>query len=165
MQTLEVISINLWQILISLANLLIMFFILKKFLFAPVKRIFAERNSQIEERYEKARLSQESAARDAALYEEKLACADGEVDAILRDARERAGKLEEEIVSDANAKAAAIKRRAEADIAQEKKKAINEIKDEISSISIDLAEQMIGREIKEDDHKTLIDEFIGGIGE
>ena len=56
-------------------------------------------------------------------------------------------------------------RRADAEIAQEKKKAVNEIKNEISAMSVDIAERMIGREIKEEDHETLIDEFISGIGE
>lgn len=165
MQTLDVISVNIWQILISLANLLIMFLLLKKFLFKPVMIIFAQRQAEIEKQYSDADAAKQSAQEKEQEYGEKLAMADDEVDAILRDARERAGRIEEEIINDANAKAQAIKRRADADIAQEKKKAINEIKDEISSISIDIAESMIGREIKEEDHKELIDGFISGIGE
>ena len=73
MQTLEVISVNIWQILISLANLLIMYLIIKKFLFKPVQKVFAERNAQIEKQYSDAAHSKESAERDAALYEQKLA--------------------------------------------------------------------------------------------
>lgn len=165
MQTLDVISVNLWQILISLANLLIMFWLIKKFLFKPVMAIFAQRQAEIERQYSDADAAKQSAQAKEQEYGEKLAMADDEVDAILRDARERAGRIEEEIISDANAKAQAIKRRADADIAQEKKKAINEIKDEISSISINIAESMIGREIKEEDHKELIDGFISEIGE
>lgn len=165
MQNLDVISINIWNILISLANLLIMFLILKKFLFAPVQRIFASRSEQIEKKYFDAAKAQQDADENAALYEQKLAEADEEVDAILHDARERADRLEQEIVTDAQQKAAAMIRRADAEIAQEKKKAINEIKDEISAVSVDIAERMIGREINEQDHKALIDEFISGIGE
>lgn len=165
MQTLDVISVNIWQILISLANLLIMYLIIKKILFKPVQKVFAERNAQIEKQYSDAAHSKESAERDAALYEQKLAQADGEADAILRKARERADKMEQEIISEANAKAASMIRRADEDIAQEKKKAINDIKDEISSISIDIAQRLICREINEKDHKELIDGFISGIGE
>ena len=54
MQSLDVISVNLWQILISLANLLILFLIIKKFLYAPVKNILAKRESEIENRYSEA---------------------------------------------------------------------------------------------------------------
>ena len=102
---------------------------------------------------------------DIAIEEAKLAEADEEVDAILHDARDRADRLEQEIVTEAQQKAAAMIRRADADIEQEKKKAVNEIKDEISAMSVDIAERMIGREIKEEDHKALVDEFISGIGE
>ena len=165
MQTLDVISINIWNILFSLANLLIMFLILKKFLFAPVQKIFAERDAQIKKEYRDAEEAKQNAERDAQHYEKKLAEADGEVDAILRGARERADKMEGEIIASANERAANMIRRADADIAQQKKKAINEIKDEISDISINIAQKMIGREINENDHKELIDEFISGIGE
>ena len=52
MQTLEVISVNLWQILISLLNLLILFLLFKKFLFKPVNNMLAKRQSEIDEKYE-----------------------------------------------------------------------------------------------------------------
>ena len=48
----------------------------------------------------------------------------------------------------------------ERNLAQEKKKAVNEIKNEISGMSVDIAEKVVGREIKEEDHKKLIDSFI-----
>lgn len=165
MQTLEVISINIWNILISLANLVIMFLVLKKFLFAPVKKVFADREAQVQEKYDRASEALRRADENSALYEEKLAQADEEVDAILHDARDRADRLEQEIVTEAQNTAAGMIRRADAEIAQEKKKAVNEIKDEISAMSVDIAEKMIGREIREEDHEALIDEFISGIGE
>ena len=165
MQTLEVISINIWNILISLANLLIMFLVLKKFLFAPVKKVFADREAQVQEKYDRANEAMARADESSALYEQKLAQADEEVDAILHDARDRADRIEQEIVTEAQNKAASMIRRADAEIAQEKKKAVNEIKDEISAMSVDIAERLIGREIKEEDHEALIDEFISGIGE
>ena len=48
MQSLDIISINLWQILISLANLLIIFLIFKKLLFKPVQNILAARQQQVD---------------------------------------------------------------------------------------------------------------------
>ena len=165
MQTLEVISINIWNILISLANLLSMFLVLKKFLFAPVKKIFAERQAQVEKKYSDADAAQQRADENSLMYEQKLAMADEEAEAILVDARDRADRLEQEIITEAQQKAASMIRRADAEIAQEKKKAVNEIKNEISAMSVDIAERMIGREIREEDHEALVDEFIGGIGE
>ena len=58
-----------------------------------------------------------------------------------------------------------IRKKAEADIAQEKKKAVNDIKNEIGGMAVDIAGKVIEREISEKDHKKLIDEFIQNVGE
>jgi F-type H+-transporting ATPase subunit b len=68
-------------------------------------------------------------------------------------------------VGEARAQAAALKQKAEADIAQERKKAVNEVKDEIGGIAMDIAGKVIEREINEKDHEKLIDEFISNVGE
>jgi len=54
MPTLDVISVNLWQILISLANLTVLFLVLKHFLYAPVKKVLAERQRAVDEGYAEA---------------------------------------------------------------------------------------------------------------
>ena len=92
-----------------------------------------------------------------------LAINRGEAEEILRRATVRADRLSEEILAEANTKAAQKLAKADADIAQEKKKAVNEIKDEISGMSVDIAEAVVGREIKESDHKKLIDTFIDSL--
>ena len=66
---------------------------------------------------------------------------------------------------EASRQAAAIKEKAEKDIAQEKRKAVNEIKDEIGSMAVDIAGKVIEREINSKDHEKLIDEFIASVGE
>ena len=55
--------------------------------------------------------------------------------------------------------------KAEAQIEQEKKKAMNELKDEISGIAVDIASKVVEREIDEKDHEALISEVIMGVGE
>ena len=66
---------------------------------------------------------------------------------------------------EARAQAAALKQKAEADIAQERKKAVNEVKDEIGGMAMEIASKVVEREIKETDHQDLIDEFIKNVGE
>ena len=56
-------------------------------------------------------------------------------------------------------------RRAESEIAQERVKAFAEVKKEISGMAVDIAEQMVSREIKAADHAELVDEFIRNAGE
>ena len=54
MQNLDVISVNIWLIIISLCNLVILFLIIKKFLYKPVKKMLAERQNQLDKKYSDA---------------------------------------------------------------------------------------------------------------
>lgn len=157
---LELISLNVWHIVATIANLLILTLIVKKILFKPVQKIMAERKAQVDNLYREAEESIDSAEKSKAEYEKKLEAADETVEGIIRDASKRAEAAREEIIADANRKARETAEKAEREIAQEKKKAINELKNEISGISVEIAENVVGREIDENDHRELIDSFI-----
>lgn len=165
LQTLDIISVNIWQILISLLNLLIIFFILKKFLFKPVKNVLAQRQAQVDKIYGDADAAKKAAELEKAEYGEKLSSAHAEAAEIVSAAKERAQRAGDEIIGEANAKADGMIRRADLEIAQERRKAIAEIKEELSDISVGIAEKVIGREIDEKDHKELIDSFIDEMGD
>lgn len=157
---LELISLNIWHIIATIANLLILTLILKKFLFKPVQKILAERRSQVDNLYSDAEEAKAQAESDKKKYTEKLRGAQDEADSIIKTATARADKLGDEIITDARQKAADTVKKAEADIEREKKKAMNELKNEISEISVRIAENVVSREIKDEDHKELIDSFI-----
>ena len=157
---LELISLNIWHIIATIANLLILAWIIKKLLFKPVKKIIAERQGQVEEIYRTANEASAQAEHDRQLYSEKLAGAQDEADTIVKTATQRADRLGEEIIADAKAKAADTVKKAEAEIALEKKKAMNELKNEVAEISVEIAKSVVQREIKEEDHRELIDSFI-----
>ncbi len=160
MDNLELISLNIWHTAAAILNLLILTWIVKKFLFVPVQNMLAQRQAQVDTLYAEAEEANTAAQADRAAYEEKLAGAKAEAEEIVRSATVRADRMSDQILAEAAEKASEKMRKADADIAQEKKKAINEIKNEISGMSVDIAERVVGREIKEDDHKVLIDSFI-----
>ena len=54
MPTLDIITVNVWQILISLLNLFLLFLIIKKFLYGPIKKVMAQRQAEIDADYAKA---------------------------------------------------------------------------------------------------------------
>lgn len=160
METLELISVSVWHIVAAIANLLILTLIIKKFLFKPVQKVLAERKEEVDTLYQKAEDSAAAAERDKLEYHEKLENAEREVEDIIKSATARAERLGDQIVSEANAKADAAIKKADADIEQSKKKAVNEIKDEIAGISVSIAEKVVAREINEKDHADIIDSFI-----
>ncbi|MBO5369353.1 MAG: F0F1 ATP synthase subunit B [Clostridia bacterium] len=165
MQSLDVISVNIWQILISLINLLIMFLIIKKFLFKPVNNMLAKRQAELDSKYEAANSAMSNAEKNENLWNEKIKTAKDEADAIISSAADTAKWREEKIISDAKDKADSIIKRAEAEAELELKKAEAEIKNEIVGVSSALTEKLLSREINMNDHKNIVDSFIEKIGD
>ncbi len=165
MQNLDVISVNLWQILISLANLAILFLLVKKLFYKPVKKILEKREEEINVHYSAAKQAEDDAIMSKKQYEEALSGAAAKADGIIKDAAEKAKRRSETIIDDAEQKADRILRQAEQDIALERFKATDSIKREIVEVSSALSEKLLDREINADDHKALIDSFIEEIGD
>ena len=163
MQSLEVISLNIWHILISLANLLILYFLIKKFLYAPVKKTLAQRQAAIDQDYSEAKKARTDALADKAEYERQLSEANEEAGRIIKEAASVASYRENEIISDARDRASGIIREAENEAELLKRKADEDIKSEIVDVSALLTEKLLDREINENDHRNLIDSFIDKI--
>lgn len=155
-----VIRIDFWTIIISLCNLLILFLLVKKFLFKPVQKIFAQRKAQVDEIYSEANEANSAAQESKKYYDERRANAQVEADAIIKKATDQAKKTGEEIISEANAEADALREKAGRDIQQEKTKAINDAKDEIASISVAIAEKIVNRELNAEDQDEFVNRFV-----
>ena len=165
MQSSEVISINIWQIIISLLNLLILFLIFKKLLFSPVKKVLANRQKLIDDQFDSAKKAQKNADDAKKAYEAKLSNADDEAQSIIKSAKAKAQKKSDKIVNNAKEKADDILRQAKTDAELEKKKAQSDIRHEITEVSALLTEKLLEREINTSDHRNYIDSFIEKIGE
>ena len=159
------VGVNFWTALFILLNTLIIFFVAKKFLFVPVMKIIETRQQEIDDMYTQAETSRENAEKLQNEYEEKLSQAAATSERLVKEATVRAQGREEEIIREANQRAEAIRAKASADIAQEKKKALNDAKDEISVIALAIAGKVVGRELDAEDQSRLVDSFIEELGE
>ncbi len=159
------ITLDGWTFLAQICNLMIQLVIFKKFLLKPIKQVIADRKAKADSEIADAQKLRTEAETMKAEYEQNLQNARTEANQIVAAAQKTATARSEEIVGEARAQAAALKQKAEADIAQERKKAVNEVKDEIGGIAMEIASKVVEREIKEEDHKDLIDEFIKNVGE
>ena len=159
------ITLDGWTFLAQICNLMIQMLIFKKFLLNPVKNVIAERKAKADSQIADATKLRTEAEAMKAEYEQNLQNARAEANEIVANAQKTATARGEEIVGEARAQAAALKQKAEADIAQERKKAVNEVKDEIGGMAMEIASKVVEREIKETDHQDLIDEFIKNVGE
>ena len=159
------ITLDGWTFLAQICNLMIQLVIFKKFLLKPIKQVIADRKAKADSEIADAQKLRTEAEAMKAEYEQNLQNARTEANQIVAAAQTTATARSEEIVGEARAQAAALKQKAEADIAQERKKAVNEVKDEIGGIAMEIASKVVEREISEKDHKDLIDEFIKNVGE
>ncbi len=164
-QTLEVFYVNIWAILISLLNLIIIFLILKRFLFKPVTRIVSQREEMIASSMKEAEDAKSAAEADREAYAARLAAAEEDAVEVIRRATVNANLTSDEIIGDARKRAADLMKQADEDIAQERKRAVEEIKNDVSDISLAIAEKVVAREIREEDHRAMIDTFIREVGD
>ncbi len=161
----EFLNINFFTSLFTLVNTVVLFLVLKKFLFKPVMKMITDRQKEIDDMYDAADCAKSEAQALEAEYKEKLSQATITGERIVKEAVARGQHREEEIIRQANEDASAIMAKASADIAREKKKAMNDAKDEISVIAIAIAEKVVGREISGADHSALVDGFIDRLGD
>ena len=159
------ITLDGWTFLAQICNLMIQLVIFKKLLLNPVKKVIAERKAKADSQIADAQKLRTEAEAMKAEYEQNLQNARTEANQIVATAQKTAAARSEELLGEARAQAAALKQKAEADIAQERKKAVNEVKDEIGGMAMEIASKVVEREIKEADHQDLIDEFIKNVGE
>ena len=159
------VGVNFFTMIAAWCNLLILFLFLKKLLFKPLKNMIDSRQKEIDDMYVDAEDSRAQAAELKIEYEAKLENASSESEEILKSAMRRAKLREEEIIREANDKAARTMERAYEQVELEKKRAINEVKNEVSHMAIDIASAVIERDVKGDEHRELIDSFIEKMGD
>ncbi len=151
--------------LFTLLNFLLVLYVGKKFLYGPVMKMIAERQKEIDDMYSSAKKASDDAAKLRETYQQHLHDAQSESDRIVREATTRAQSREEEILRKASADADAIRSKAIADIAQEKKKAVNDAKNEISGLALAIAGKVVEKELKPEEQSAMIDRFINELGD
>ena len=145
-----------WQLIFTWCNLLILFLLVKKFLFKPVQKILKQREEEVGEMYDKAEAAQKNAEAMEAEYTEKLADAKNEAGRIMQTATKNAQLRSEEILRDAEEKAAATMVKAEARIEQERKNALAQIQGQVAEMAVSIAEKVIEKELDPKEHERLV---------
>lgn len=165
MQVQELVGIVPWTFIATICNLFIQLYLIKRFLFKPINEMLEKRRAKANAEIQDAIQAKNDALAMKTEYEQNMLEAKTKANEILSNAQKTATVQSEEMLKEASRQAAAMKAKAEADIAQEKRKAVNEIKDEIGGMAVEIAGKVIEREISEEDHAKLIDEFITNVGE
>ena len=159
------IGVNFWTALFVLLNFLLLFFVAKKFLFVPVMKMIQSRQQEIDDLYAQAQNAKDSAQALEEEYRKQLAAAQETGDTIVKEAMARGKNREEEIIRQANRDAEAIREKATEDIAREKKQALNDAKNEISTLAVEIAGKVVGASLDTAQQEKLVDSFLEELGE
>ena len=159
------IGVNFWTGLFTLLNFLAVLYVGKRFLWGPVMKMITDRQKEIDDLYADAGKAKEEAAQLQSEYKQKISAAQETSERMVKEAVARGQSRQEEILRQANAEADAIRQKASADIALEKKKAMNEAKNEISVIALAIAGKVVGKELENGDQSALVDQFINELGD
>ena len=158
------VGVNFWTMLFAWVNILILYLTMRKFLFGPIKNMIDARQKEIDDLYADAESSRENAQAMETEYREKLARAEEEGEEIRRTAQRRATLREEEILREAEEAARRTVRRAEEQVELEKARALNEVKNEVGTLALEIATAVIGRDVESEEHAAFIDAFIENVG-
>ena len=165
MQVQELVGIVPWTFIAQICNLFLQVYLIKRFLFKPINAMLEKRKAMADAQIQDAVKANEEAQAMKQEYEQSMEEAKARANEIVTQAQRTATLQSEEMLKEAGRQATAMKEKAEADIAQERRKAVNDIKDEIGGMAMEIAGKVIEREISEEDHAKLIEEFIANVGE
>lgn len=150
--------------LITAVNVFILFFALSYFLFNPVQKALKSRSEKIKNEIENAKKQESDAIALKEEYEKKLAETRSEVEKIIDDSRKNAKKMSEDIVAQAKIEAQNIINRGNKEVEQEKAKAVDELKNQVISISTLLASKIIKENVNAKSEDKLFEEALSEIG-
>ena len=161
----SLVTVNPVTLIAQICNLFIQLFFVKKFFLDKIKAILDQRREAADKQITDAEAAKAEAMAIKATYEKNMEQSKAKADDLLMSAQRTANARSEEIISQAQATAAQIKSKASADIEMEKKKAINDAKNEISGLAMAIAGKVVARELNTADQADLIDRFIDELGE
>jgi len=160
----SLVTVNPVTLIAQICNLFLQMFLVKVFFLDKIKAILDARREAADKEISDAKTAKEEAMVIKATYEQNMLESKAKAEKILQSAQQTAAQRGEQIINDAQKTAVAMKQKAEAEIAQEKKRALNDAKDEISEIAMAIASKVVGRELTEADHAKMVDSFIDELG-
>lgn len=161
----SLVAVEPLTLIANICNLFIQMLIIKKFFLDKIVAVLDQRRSAADKEFTDAEKAKQEAMEIKKTYEDNMLQANAKANEILTTAQKTAAERSDKIIGEAQQAAAQIKSKASADIAQEKKKAINDAKNEISGLALAIAGKVVEKELAEEDQAGLIDRFIDELGD
>ncbi|MDI3535062.1 MAG: F-type H+-transporting ATPase subunit b [Thermosediminibacterales bacterium] len=152
--------LNKYTFFFQIINFIILYLIMRKFLFKPVTGFMEDRTRKIEDKIKKAELKQKEGEELKRSYEEKISNIKDEAEKLLKETVEKGEKKGAEIIKKAKEESKTILQKAMQEIRREKIKSLRESREQIAELTIAAASHIIERNLNEKDQRRLIGQFI-----
>ena len=156
------IDINL---VFTIINLLVLYLLMKKFLFGPIIKVMDVRKAMIDQQFAGEKDQEDQAKALKEQYEGALKSAREESFQIMEQARKEAKAQADKTVEDTQAKVSAMLAKAQEDINTERENAMRQMKDDVASLAMEAAGKIIGKNSGADQDLSLYDQFIEKAGD
>ncbi len=160
---LDFVTIDFWTMVFTWLNFIILFLLLRHFLFKPVNRILSKRAEEIENTYKIAETAQQDAELAREKYENRLNEAKTEADGIIQSAVSRARERSDSIISEAQENARHISEKSQKQIELDRQNAMKEARQDIAGMAVDVAEKLISERLDSSADEKLIESIIDQI--
>jgi F-type H+-transporting ATPase subunit b len=147
----------------QLVNVILLVWLLTRFLYRPVLNMLNERTRRVQESLKEAEQVKEQLARANQDYDAKLAQARQEAAAILSQAQERGKLQEQEIIAQARQEAERIRSDAREQAVQERDQLLRDLKNQMAELVTVTASRVLGEELKSN-HDKLIADSLASLG-
>jgi F-type H+-transporting ATPase subunit b len=155
-----IVGFNVSTVFLTFINTLFLLLLYRRFLHDKVMAMLEKRKELIAADMQAAEDAKLSALEKEKEYTTLLADSKNEAERIVTAATVRATEREREILSEASANAARTLEKANENIELEKKRVVNEIKNQISELVIMTASAVAEKEIGEKENSALIESFL-----
>lgn len=159
----DALGINLGYLLVQVFNFLILFVVLRKWVFVPIVNLLERRRATVEQGLQDAREAAEARANAEKEAEAILDKARQEAAKVVREASERAGVTAIDIKNEAERQSMHIREVAKQESDQAKVQALRDLRGQVAALAIAAAQKVVGEALDEKRQRALIDDFFSGV--
>ena len=152
------------SILLHVINAVILFLVVSKFIYKPVRKFMKAREDKVAQQLNEAKIAHEEVGEALQKRDEALRSADQQVEARLADGRMRLQEQEAKMLESARAEREEILARARQEADTILNSAQEAMENQATALALDIARAVLGREVKREDHEAMIADFLKKVG-
>ncbi|MDD4715409.1 MAG: F0F1 ATP synthase subunit B [Oscillospiraceae bacterium] len=153
------------DIIIHIINIIVLFLLLRLLVYKPVRKYMLSREEKIKNEMNEADQYRQESVSLKKQYEASMTGAKDKLSKAMRDQQQKAEKEAGDIIAGAKTKAASIEEQARAQAEEEKRRAVRSMNEEITNLALDMASKILRREVRLEDNRALVDDFVKKAGE